>query len=90
MAKKEKSFNCLIECIGKQNLEYILTNKKTKILHISSHGHCKFFKDKNNEYKICLENLNSENYGEREDLKDSEIKKIIEFASKKNKKPNYK
>ena len=87
MAKKEKSFNCLIECIGKQNLEYILTNKKTKILHISSHGHCKFFKDKNNEYKICLENLNSENYGEKEDLKDSEIKKIIEFASKKNKKP---
>ena len=53
MEKKNKKFKCKFECIGEDTLKDILTNYKTKILHISAHG---FFDG--NKYSLNIENLN--------------------------------
>ena len=50
--KSGKKFNCKIECADEELLRDIITNNKTKILHISSHG------DYDGKYYyLCLENL---------------------------------
>ena len=55
MKKKGKQFNCMFECIGYDVLSDIIAKKKTKILHISSHGYL----NKDEIYSLCLEDLNS-------------------------------
>ena len=46
-----KAFNCLFECANELTFREVL-KKKTKILHISSHG---VIDDKNQKYKLILE-----------------------------------
>ena len=53
LKKKGKKFNCLFECIGQKMFNDTLIKKKTKILHISSHGKL----DKDEKYFIAFENL---------------------------------
>ena len=51
MKNSGKKFNCKLECADEKILRDIIQNKRTKILHISSHG----YYDKT--YYLALENL---------------------------------
>ena len=53
MKNRRKKFNCIFECAGFDIFSEVLMKKKTKILHISSHGSL----DENCNYSLCLENL---------------------------------
>ena len=60
MKKKGKKFNCLFECIGSKTLKEILTNKKTKVLHISSHGMIERKSGDTYEYSLLVEDVDEE------------------------------
>ena len=55
MEKKNKKFKCKFECMGEDSLRDILTNYKTKILHLSAHG--KYDGDYAGKYSLLIENL---------------------------------
>ena len=79
--KKEKKFNCLFECMSQKVLREILINKKTKILHISSHGILKN-KDKDedkNKNKEIDKNKEKEKDKDKDKEKDKN-KESVEFS----------
>ena len=59
MKKSKKEFNCLFECASDKVLKDVLSSKKTKILHISSHGILENKEDKENN-DIIFENKDQE------------------------------
>ena len=59
LKKSKKEFNCLFECASDKVLKDVLSLKKTKILHISSHGKLDNRKGKENNNNI-LENKDQE------------------------------
>ena len=73
MKKKRKKYNCLFECIGYDSFIDKLINKKTKILHISSHGEL----DKMGKYCLVLEDLESN--GKSNMFQISKIKAIFDL-----------
>ena len=93
MNKKKKKFNCLFECISYDVLKDILTNKKTKILHISSHGLLKNKENKmgdNTEYSLVLEYLNNSGnsgknfpYGGRQIIEEEKLRNLLKLFSNK-------
>ena len=93
MNKKKKKFNCLFECISYDVLKDILTNKKTKILHISSHGSLKNKDNKigdNTEYSLVLEYLNNSGnydnnfpYGDRQMINEEKLRNLLTLLSNK-------
>ena len=56
MKNSGKKFNCKLECADEKILRDIIQNKRTKILHISSHG----YYDKT--YYLALENLKMDKF----------------------------
>ena len=72
MKRKKKQFNCLFECIGLDVLSDVLIRKKTKILHISSHG----MLDDDCNYSIGLENLHD--FGQMQKIELSKLKSYLE------------
>ena len=75
MKEKKKKFKCLFQCASAQVLRDILETKKTKILHISSHGSYK-----HDNYSLILENL--EKYGQEQIVEQKTLKSIVQsYAS---------
>ena len=66
LKNKGKKFNCLFECIGFKTFIDTLIKKKTKILHISSHG-C--LDEDKNKYSLIMENLDESSYKEKDGVK---------------------
>ena len=72
MKESKKKFNCKFECINENLLEDIIINNKTKILHISSHGH---FEEKD-KYSLVVENLKK--FGQKQLINYNNLKFILE------------
>ena len=86
MKKKGKQWNCLFECMSIEVLREILISKKTKVLHISSHGSLelknKYGKGKyNTKYSLILEDLDK--YGEKQKYEENAIKTLLKCISHK-------
>ena len=81
MKKKGKKFNCLFECIDYDVFRDVLMNKRTKVLHISSHGLLKKSekKGKDVEYNLIVENLKK--YGERQDINENLLESTIKYSA---------
>ena len=84
MKKKEKKFNCLFECIGSKTLKEIFTNKKTKVLHISSHGMLERNGD-NYDYSLVIEDFEEKdtNFGEKIKKDKEKLKNFFTLLSHK-------
>ena len=81
MKKKGKKFNCLFECMDYEVLRDALMNKRTKVLHISSHGLIDIKKknERDVEYNLIVENL--KNYGETQKITEDQLKNTIKHSS---------
>ena len=98
MKKSKKEFNCLFECASDKVLKDALSSKKTKILHISSHGKLENKEDKKNilennvekiadkqyNFNLILENLGK--CGERQTIKQDTLVAYLKSYSSKIKK----
>ena len=72
MKKKKKKFKCLFKCASAEVIRDVLNNKKTKVLHISSHG---IINNKN--YSLILENL--ENCGQKQIVEKNTLQSILQY-----------
>ena len=72
--KSGKSFNCLFECTNEKIFSDFLIQKRTKILHISSHGDI----DKDGNYYLLLEDK-----GKQQNIKYDKLEKILKANSSK-------
>lgn len=86
--RKKKKLFCLFECMTINVLRDILITKKTKVLHISSHGTLKLKKEKskdNNdtEYTLIMEDLGKKNFGQRQEYEENAIKALLKCVSQK-------
>ena len=84
MKSKGKKFKCLFECMSINILREILLYKKTKILHISSHGELilknKDGKNKKNtQYNLLCEDL--DRYGEAQIYEEESLKAALKCLS---------
>ena len=72
MKAKEKRFKCLFKCASLDVLKEVLSTKKTKVLHISSHGE---LGEKYNDFRLILENLDK--YGNEQKITSNVLKNIL-------------
>ena len=73
MTMKNKKYKCKFECTDVNVLKHILTNNKTKILHISAHGYF------NGKYSLNLENLKN---GQNQIINIDELEEILKLNKK--------
>ena len=70
MKRKKKGFKCLFKCASLDVLKEVLYNKKTKVLHISSHGEID-----QNGFNLILENLDK--YGIEQKISKNALENIV-------------
>ena len=78
MRKRKKKFKCSFQCVSQNVLRDVLATKKTKILHISSHG--KYIKD-NKDYYVLFEDLDK--CGQEQVIQKNTLKSILQSNSSK-------
>ena len=84
MKKKGKKFNCLFECIGSKSLKEILSNKKTKVLHISSHGKINRKTGDKWEYSLVIEDFEEKSkFGEKKEMNEQSLRGLLNWVSHK-------
>ena len=76
--KSGKSYNCLFECANEKIFCECLIQKKTKILHISSHGSFDKSKDKDKDYLLLLEDK-----GKKQIIKYDKLENLLKTNSSK-------